>query len=728
MPSEDIIRQMFGKNHTRTENTSNESGPTQSPCDQNSGGLTLPAFIGLCPGAKEAYDPACAVPDLRYIVSRAWALASISALPNTWKYWSEHPDQQDRRENMVHKWRRDNVVLEAGAIPEWGYAQALGEMSFDQFNQVRKEAIDAVANRLVEGEAAQHPAVSEGDRCVEGGGVHNAGFVCPRLRGGDCPVHRISAFMWYSKRWNAPELDSLADDVIPKDITTTRTAAENFNIGIRLVGRVVKGIQGGNPATFFVRNDGMAGMLGDGMVGIQLRKWFGRCTGLSHNKKNTQEMVQIVSDQWDAYAEKAEVADFSHYVKETNTLYVFLGDTKMLKVTKDDITVMQNGAEAVVFVGVLEPWEFGDPDYDALKELVLDNANLARGASITLDDSRRILTSYLASVFYHNDLSTKPILVFVGDPGSGKSWAQKAISKLIYGGREGLSTIKSGEDGEKDYIALVTKKKLIGLDNVHSRIKWLPERLAQTATKGYSDLRKLYTTNDVETVELNAFITMSSVDTGPAFGNFGDVEQRSLIFRVQPRQHRTNETKLKEEIQEKRGGMLSALMLRCQKVLQVRDRLDGDLPAAPESFRMADWASIFTALYGDEDMDGVARILAALQNEQQEVRTEDPFIQFLLEPDIQQQLTGKEVSATEVASVINRFAKEIDIKYNVTPVGCGRRIQQLIEPLRISGIDIDIKQKHGKQMVYRLAYRNHTNSRNSEKHPRGEGVEILFDN
>jgi hypothetical protein len=182
---------------------------------------------------------------------------------------------------------------------------------------------------------------------------------------------------------------------------------------------------------------------------------------------------------------------------------------------------------------------------------------------------------------------TRIIPAFLGPQGSGKTSAERMVGTLFCGpGFEVTGLSRNREDG---FVAAVSNRVVVALDNADSRIPWLEDALATYATGHRYRLRQLYTTNEEVSYSPRAILLLSSRD--PHFKR-PDVAERLLPFYFKRPQAYVPESVLFNELTKRRGKIVGELLTRAGKIAETFTEIR--VPAL--EFRMADFASFGAAV------------------------------------------------------------------------------------------------------------------------------------
>jgi len=207
---------------------------------------------------------------------------------------------------------------------------------------------------------------------------------------------------------------------------------------------------------------------------------------------------------------------------------------------------------------------------------------LFANGQISADDARALLTIFILQQYFPALRKTRVIPAFLGPQGSGKTSAERLVGRLLLG--PGFEVTGIRRDKEDAFVAAVSNRVVLGLDNADSRIDWLPDALALYATGQQFRLRKLYTTNEEAAYSPRAIVLLSSRD--PRF-NRPDVSERLLPLYFERPESYTPELPIFEELSARRGAIMGDIL---QQVGQIADRLE-KMEAKSLPFRMADFAS-----------------------------------------------------------------------------------------------------------------------------------------
>jgi hypothetical protein len=197
-------------------------------------------------------------------------------------------------------------------------------------------------------------------------------------------------------------------------------------------------------------------------------------------------------------------------------LYVCLGGPEVYVLDGKTITQTYNGEGGHIFesvegeVAVLpldQRWEEG-----ISWRFLTDNLSLAesKDAPASPPQQKELLKAWILNTFFPELAPTKPLLLCLGAPGSGKTTAMRRVLKLLDGWDSDVLEIN--RDKQDSLRSTFTNHHIIVLDNLEkSGTSWLVDSLNRIATGTHIELRQLYTTNSVIRFRPQCFVAMTAV-------------------------------------------------------------------------------------------------------------------------------------------------------------------------------------------------------------------------
>lgn len=282
---------------------------------------------------------------------------------------------------------------------------------------------------------------------------------------------------------------------------------------------------------------------------------------------------------------KVEIKEFSYYNKKKNTLYVFNNGNKIIKINEKKINIINNWSDWIIFLKKEhhEEWNYTEENssHDYIKDL-LESVNFNE---TLLNKEEYIITleNYFCSLFFPDLLSNRPILVFVWEKGSWKSYVLEIVSKIFYWDNTSLWTFQSKEDDIKTN--LINEYWCI-FDNVDWKIDdWKIDLLCSVSTGTSIKTRKLYKNNEIIITKVNCFVAITS--RNPYFKR-DDLCDRMIIVHLDRRTGWFESSNFsKDTFLKNRDSIMSKICKNLQWVLKETKKYLG----FKTNFRVSDFAN-----------------------------------------------------------------------------------------------------------------------------------------
>lgn len=157
----------------------------------------------------------------------------------------------------------------------------------------------------------------------------------------------------------------------------------------------------------------------------------------------------------------------------------------------------------------IEP-DFGNPQ-DIWESLTNDiSFYKSADAPSTPEEQQELLKAWILAFFFQELMPTKPLLLGLGVPGSGKTTAMRRILKVLESPQ--AEVLEIAGDKPDSLRASIASHRLLVLDNLEkSGVKWLVDTLNRLATGANIELRELYKTNETYVLKPNCFVAMTAV-------------------------------------------------------------------------------------------------------------------------------------------------------------------------------------------------------------------------
>lgn len=315
-----------------------------------------------------------------------------------------------------------------------------------------------------------------------------------------------------------------------------------------------------------------------------------------------------------------EIQEMSLSYFDGESLLLHTGRKDVVKVTKDKIEIVENATCGVLFPwhDMFEPFQisFSNPYNGDWGDAIF--GDLHNTVNMTPQEARALLKCWLIFALMRSQISTRPILAFLGPPASGKSTIPHRIYALLYARRLAVS----GVSGSNDFDMSSSKLPIYCIDNLDSYISWIIDKLAQAI--GNIDIikRKLFT--DVEVIRHRRQAMLVVTAHNPKFTR-EDVTSRLLLITL--REITSNamatESAMISKIVADRGKLWASILLDVQKVLNTPQVHDSTV-----KWRIQDFASlgewIATALGFQDDFNN--GLLALLRSQKQTVVLQEELL------------------------------------------------------------------------------------------------------
>ena len=276
---------------------------------------------------------------------------------------------------------------------------------------------------------------------------------------------------------------------------------------------------------------------------------------------------------------------------DNGTLYLSNGPSEMtvMDLETGSMEKQPNGYQGVLFAAntALPEW---DPTADPVStsDLISLNPNLEAPLEIpsyTQDLQTNLMRVWLVATLA--GVRPLPILVSIGDKGSGKSTLHRCILQLLCGP---LADVNSISKDERDFWVNVSQRAAVCYDNLDTKPpQWFCDHLAAASTGSSRQVRSLY--KNAELTNLQAIAALSITTRTASFAR-GDLSERSLPLYVgdMTDEQRVSERRLKEGLLENRSGVLVHLTQLLRAAWLHLESVPSGLPARFLDFAEWVWA------------------------------------------------------------------------------------------------------------------------------------------
>lgn len=264
----------------------------------------------------------------------------------------------------------------------------------------------------------------------------------------------------------------------------------------------------------------------------------------------------------------------------TDVLYVQLSDSTVARVTKDAITLENNGIDGVLFKkGIVKPAKLSiesiPPHPKRLWRQVVDTLNLDRHTVLTDDEQRSLVEAlcYLSPLFRDWRGLELPVEIAVGEAGSGKSRFYYVRTGVLVGE---IFVGVTPRDLQELRTFLASARGMYVFDNVRPGSlkgfrEQFEEEIARAVTLKRIQYRPLYSNTDVTVKTDNTFaVTATRLPI-----HASDLMERSLVFRFKkiPEGQKVDDWEWKVLYENPgREALLCDMLVAAQRFFQLVDK------------------------------------------------------------------------------------------------------------------------------------------------------------
>lgn len=182
----------------------------------------------------------------------------------------------------------------------------------------------------------------------------------------------------------------------------------------------------------------------------------------------------------------------------------------------------------------------------------------------------------------------QPILVILGEQGTGKSGAARCLVAVI---DPSTAPLRSAPRDVCEWAVTAAGSSVIALDNLSAVSSWLSDALCRGVTGDGLVRRQLYSDGDLVVTSFRKMIVLTGIDLGPLSA---DVIDRAIFVELQriPPEARRLDADIERDFDAARGRILGGLLDLVSAMMRCRDRV-GPIAGLP---RMADHAYVLAAL------------------------------------------------------------------------------------------------------------------------------------
>ena len=343
-----------------------------------------------------------------------------------------------------------------------------------------------------------------------------------------------------------------------------------------------------------------------------------------------------------------------------DAIYISNGPKTMYKITPESIDILGLGADGIYMQSTLEPWTLVEKGGE------LDPLDLEVFKSMGCTEAERKLIMLWAYALPFVQ-RRKPILLFHGEIGSGKTFAAQSLIDLF--GLPAL-TFAPTRRNEDAFDVFMGKGGIGIVDNVDDAIPWLGNSLDVASTGSGTTRRILYTTNETLTVKPLTGLILTSADA--TFAGRSSTADRILSVEFVRGERIAKDAALTTPIIRNRDRLMSFIARAIQGALRQPVPADGINKRHPDFGLIAQrlglalgWKDVPRILHMVEDR----KELLAFENDTKYL---GPLYDFMVAQTKEWKGTAKQL----LEAMIDDSCYSENEKRNVYPSAFGKRLSK----------------------------------------------------
>jgi hypothetical protein len=323
-----------------------------------------------------------------------------------------------------------------------------------------------------------------------------------------------------------------------------------------------------------------------------MRAFLDERTGVTGACQEFAITYERLADTAITHGEKSHVAKLARWDKANGTLYIAQSPSKMFKVSATGWAPVDGGTDKVL---INTRGKMADIEVSKVKagrasfNTVIDVPHFIDGHSLKAKQARLLWAIYCLAVFFPEAMPTRPIPLFHGPKGSGKTSGYRAVLRTLFGTLGQVTVINPKKVDALESVLI--NDAIAALDNIDGRHVDLQIALATAATGGTLKCRTLYTTMGGSEFIIECFIGATSND--PKSFTRDDVVDRLLYFPVARRETFMAESELVAMVDANRPKFWRWLLDTLPAIIGALTKAKAGIR---HQYRMADFASFALAV------------------------------------------------------------------------------------------------------------------------------------
>jgi hypothetical protein len=281
------------------------------------------------------------------------------------------------------------------------------------------------------------------------------------------------------------------------------------------------------------------------------------------------------------FAPKRRILRFSAWDKDEKVLRVSRFDGTVYVLNGESVKEEPNGENALFLDDPI--WTSYTPELNSTGNLHWLTTEFPNWED-ERDSAGLVLMCWILSTFFSELCPTRPILVLLGDKGSGKSMLLRLILRLLFGPMIEISGVPDKPDG---FTAAAAASHILAMDNLDEYTPWLRDKLASLSTGKMDEYRKLYTSNEVGRVFYRCWLTFTA--RTPETLRRDDLTDRLVILPLKRIDEWQAERAFLSRVDTERNQFWGDLFDHLNRIISEikKGRLENS-----SNLRLADWESV----------------------------------------------------------------------------------------------------------------------------------------
>ena len=310
--------------------------------------------------------------------------------------------------------------------------------------------------------------------------------------------------------------------------------------------------------------------------------------GLNQTEKEYHYLVAELIAEASSRPPEAVIRRFCHFDRHKG-LYLYNNKGEIYFLDGQTVELVPNGKDGVMFLSNTEYQYFSyqpNTKPGQIDRFLIDQINFDKESSrLDISEQQLLFRVWLHSLFFGSIQPTKPLIAFIGEARSGKTFTLRLVGKVLFGGRFEVSGVDAKR--EDDCRINIINSAFVALDNVDKPLSWLEDLLASVCTGVGFARRKLFTDTTQITDKADCFLAVTS--RTPHFMR-EDVVDRMIPFKVKRWDKASPDARTLSALMASRNVIMSEFMDNLNRMVSYYLRnpeLDYET-----SFRIADFAEV----------------------------------------------------------------------------------------------------------------------------------------